>query len=291
MGSAWFRLLRLALAPTVAWDVVAGAFLAGHAPGTAWLPPLVGALFLYHGGMVLNDVADLPRDLVDRPGRPLPAGRIRPGLALAAGLLLLALGLLAFLLLAPHLLAVGLALTAAILLYDFGGPGLRRQLGPGLLAGCRAGALLLGILGPGAPPPARTPLLVAACGAQALYWLFLSRLAGHEERGCQGMRALPFLVLAAVAPLVLFRHGLSAPALLFLLAWLPLPLWLLLPSWPRRHERWSPPLVQAAVRRALTAAPWVPGLALLAAGAPLGLAGAGGATLLVHLLARRLPPE
>ncbi len=287
----WLQLLRAALAPSILWDLVAGALLAGHAPGPAWFPPILAGLLLYHAGMVLNDVADLPRDLADRPSRPLPAGRVRPGAALALGLGLLAGGLLVLFVLAPDLLPVGLPLAAAIILYDFGGPGLRRQLGPGLLAASRAAALLLGMLGPGAPPRARTPLLVAACGAQALYWLFLSRLATHEERGCQGMRALPFLLLAGVAPLVLLRHGLSMPSLVFAGAWLPLPLWLLLPSWRLRHGHWSPPLVQAAVRRALTAGPWIPGLALLAGGQPSGLAGAAAAILLVHLLARLLPPE
>ena len=50
---------------------------------------------LYLAGMALNDYADREVDAVERPGRPIPSGRVTPGFALglAAGLTAAAAGL------------------------------------------------------------------------------------------------------------------------------------------------------------------------------------------------------
>ncbi|WP_305883795.1 SCO3242 family prenyltransferase [Actinoallomurus soli] len=76
------ELVRLPAACTVPGDVLAGAAATGfpHGRRTAWLP--VASVFLYCGGMALNDWADRAIDAVERPERPVPSGRIGPGRAL-----------------------------------------------------------------------------------------------------------------------------------------------------------------------------------------------------------------
>jgi len=172
-----------------------------------------------------------------------------------------------------------------ILLYDFGGPVLRRGMGPILLAVARGASLLAA----GIASLSRDPVLLWPAAVYACYFLFLSRLATHEESGVSGMRALSFVLMSALTPFLLFQGNGSSPslgagALLFAL-------WTVLPALPDRHLRWEAKRVQSAVRRGLLAAPGVPALALL--GTPAAPAAAG--ALLVMglgvLLARAFPPE
>src|SRR5437773_2379904 len=117
---AWGRLLRLSLAPTAAADIAAGIV----APGRGWpdgrAPWLLvaGSLFVYHGGMALNDWADREENRRSRPDRPIPSGAIPAGGALAVALALLAAGPALAFLAGPRsgiaLLAVALVAT----LYD-----------------------------------------------------------------------------------------------------------------------------------------------------------------------------
>src|SRR6202007_1685825 len=72
----------------------------------------------YVGGMYLNDFFDREIDARERPGRPIHAGQISDSTGSAIGFALLAVGVA---LLAPFgLLPIiwGLALAAAIVLYD-----------------------------------------------------------------------------------------------------------------------------------------------------------------------------
>src|SRR5436190_21935141 len=90
----WLRLVRAPLAPTAACDAVACALLArgpGFSTG-AGAPSLslvdgaalaATSLLVYASGMAANDVADRGRDVVLHPERPIPAGRIGVGSAIA----------------------------------------------------------------------------------------------------------------------------------------------------------------------------------------------------------------
>ncbi len=120
-------LMRAPLAATAAANALVGLLLA-RSPAAPWTPDALGGAFclalasccLYWAGMVLNDLFDLERDRELHPGRPLPAGRVRP--ATAAGLgggLLVAGG--------------GLAAAAGAL---GGGGALRGLVGAGALAAC-----------------------------------------------------------------------------------------------------------------------------------------------------------
>lgn len=130
---AWAELARVSNLPTVWANVLTGAALSAAARGTApafepgqslqlaltALPAMAAISCLYIAGMILNDLADIRVDKVERPGRPLPSGRVKPGAALLAVVVLLVAGLavLGHDLRPPVLLAAG-GLVAAIVLYD-----------------------------------------------------------------------------------------------------------------------------------------------------------------------------
>lgn len=150
------RLARPANLPTAAADILAGVAIAGivsNSPQIDFLGSpqffdvlylVFASVFLYAGGVILNDVFDYKIDMVERPERPIPSGVISLRSAAVYGSAVLAIGtLLAFLVSnLSGLLAIFLAL--AILLYDaiakkhgFFGP-----LGMGL---CRGLNLILGM--------------------------------------------------------------------------------------------------------------------------------------------------
>jgi hypothetical protein len=86
------RLVRAPAALTVPGDVLAGAAAAGSPPGrTAGM--VASSVCLYWAGMALNDVADRRIDAVERPGRPIPSGRLSPGAGWSAAAGLFAAGL------------------------------------------------------------------------------------------------------------------------------------------------------------------------------------------------------
>ncbi|MGI9549896.1 MAG: UbiA-like protein EboC [Aurantibacter sp.] len=118
----YLRLMRPANLPTAAADIFAGVAIAGFVSGTSsWLPVTFLALasvFLYGGGVVLNDVFDSDLDRIERPERPIPSGLIPLKSAAFFGSVLLLIGILFALLV--HLLSgiIALALAFLIVLYD-----------------------------------------------------------------------------------------------------------------------------------------------------------------------------
>lgn len=181
---AWARLLRLPNCCTSVADVLAGAAaasvaygtlgpdaLAGvkaPAPGTALHPGIMiaacgASALIYGAGCVLNDWADLPKDRIDQPDRPLPSGAVGPTAALlGTGVLLSgALGLAT--LAGTPVLLVAIAITLSVLAYDLG---LKRKPlpGMGMLVGARVGNVLLGA--------------VALSGGLPLDWWFWLAPAG-----------------------------------------------------------------------------------------------------------------
>lgn len=95
----WLNLLRISNLPTCVSNV-----LVGCAIGFASLPPdfpgpfinplsfllvVAGIIFMYLGGMALNDVVDATRDRQLRPGKPIPSGRIKRGSATIVAMVLL----------------------------------------------------------------------------------------------------------------------------------------------------------------------------------------------------------
>ena len=150
------RLARPANLPTAAADILAGAAIAGviSNPGQADFPEFVPAadilylvfasIFLYAGGVILNDVFDSKIDTVERPERPIPSGLIPLTSAAIYGGSVLGAGIvLAFLV---HSLSgwVATALAISILVYD----AIAKKygfFGPLAMGACRGLNLILGM--------------------------------------------------------------------------------------------------------------------------------------------------
>jgi 4-hydroxybenzoate polyprenyltransferase len=193
---AWGRLLRLSLAPTAAADIAAGVVLGGGGFDRKVALVVLGSLCVYHGGMALNDWADRAADAQLRPDRPIPSGRVAAPAALAVAVLLLAGGPALASLASPRSAAALGAVAVMAAAYDLG------VRGPTLLALCRGGNLLAGILvGSADPRPMLLPVF-----AYAGYVAAVSALARLEDA--------PLDVIARAHP----ARSLRLAALLLLLA-------------------------------------------------------------------------
>src|SRR5271165_3758836 len=86
------QLIRLPNVLTAAADSLAGWLLVGGALSDArgWAPLGLASMVLYAAGMAINDVVDAKIDRLERPGRPIPSGRVSKhiGIAIGAGGLL-----------------------------------------------------------------------------------------------------------------------------------------------------------------------------------------------------------
>lgn len=213
LGRSIGELLRVSLSWSAAADVAAGVvFAAGGWPGGAapWIA-IAASLAAYHGGMALNDWSDRVVDASARPGRPIPSGRVTPGLALGVALgLLFAAPLVALAAPGPLVAPVGgIVLLAAA--YDLVARG--PWIGPLTLAACRALNLTAGlVVGTAASGVAFDPLALGAPLFYGLYVFFVSRL-GRLEDGADphplGRR--PARLVATLAALLLALPILPLP--------------------------------------------------------------------------------
>jgi 4-hydroxybenzoate polyprenyltransferase len=105
---------------SVPGDVLVGAAAARWPGGARRAVLSIGASScLYLAGMALNDYADREVDAVERPGRPIPSGRVTPAFALRLATGLSAAGVaLAAAAGGRQGLAVALPLTATVWAYD-----------------------------------------------------------------------------------------------------------------------------------------------------------------------------
>jgi 4-hydroxybenzoate polyprenyltransferase len=201
-GVSWptaLQLGRVSNLPTVWTNVLAGVVLSGAPYGLGRALPLMLALSLFYvAGMYLNDAFDAAYDRQHRPGRPIPSGAVLTSTVFAIGAALIGCGLL--LLLALGLspngtglrgFAGGLALTVAILIYDFWHKG--NPIGPLLMGLCRVlvyvttGASIAGIL----------PRELLSAAAMALCYLIGLTYAAKQEDLKRPGRLWPLAFLAA----------------------------------------------------------------------------------------------
>ncbi len=149
---AYLQLVRLPNLFTAMADVAMGYLVTHPDRGSidgSMLGLLLGAsVLLYSAGVVLNDVFDVEIDTQDRPGRPIPSGRIPLKKARYLGFRLLMGGLiLAWLAVLiendfrPGVVAI--LLGVCVVLYD--GRLKRTPLGPLAMGACRALNVLLGM--------------------------------------------------------------------------------------------------------------------------------------------------
>ncbi|HXY36066.1 MAG TPA: UbiA family prenyltransferase [Planctomycetaceae bacterium] len=141
---AYLQLMRFPAVFTALADIFLG-FLLTH--DSVWpardLVALMGASSgLYLAGMVFNDFFDRDLDARERPGRPIPSGRISPGAAATLASALMVLGAVCAALVSHAALEIALLLVGLILAYD---AYLKRTpMGPIAMGGCRFLNVMLG---------------------------------------------------------------------------------------------------------------------------------------------------
>jgi UbiA prenyltransferase family len=190
------ELIRAPAVLSVPGDAIAGAAAAGAlGPETAGL--CAAGACLYLGGMAANDWADRDLDADERPGRPIPSGRVTAGTALGTAVGLSAAGLaLAWLSGGRRALAVAAALSGTAWCYD-----LKLKdttAGPAAMATCRGLDVLLGASTrprAGKPSAAWRRALEPALTVVA-HTYTLTALSRREVTG-GGSRLLPSATLAA----------------------------------------------------------------------------------------------
>ncbi|MEU4679826.1 SCO3242 family prenyltransferase [Micromonospora sp. NPDC023737] len=183
------ELVRAPAALSVPGDVVAGAAAAGMLDRRT--PALAGAsVLLYWAGMAANDWADRRLDAVERPERPIPSGRVRPGTAvgLAAGLTTAGVALAAA---AGGRRAAAVAVPLAVTVWGYDLRAKNTPAGPAVMAACRGLDVLLGASG-----GRLTRALPAALTVAAHTWT-VTALSRREVTGADP--ALPLGTLAGTA--------------------------------------------------------------------------------------------
>ena len=210
------ELARASNLPTVWSNGLAASVLTGVGPTPVGLGlALVALSCLYVAGMYLNDACDADADARERPGRPIPSGRVsrRSVFGGAAAWAVAGLGTAGLAAAASPTTDLGIAwalafaaLAACITAYD--ARHRNNRFSPLLMGGCRAFAVLAAalLLVP-APPPA----VLALAAASAAWTLGLTRLAKDEAAALDPARTVrparwPLAALGIV-PLV----GLLAP--------------------------------------------------------------------------------
>ncbi|HEY9373608.1 SCO3242 family prenyltransferase, partial [Streptomyces sp.] len=140
---ALVELVRAPAALTVPGDVLAGAAAAGRPLRGSTAGLAAASVCLYWSGMALNDYADREVDAEERPGRPIPSGRVAPRTALAVATGLGGAGLaLAAAAGGRRALGVAVPLAATVWAYD-----LRLKdtpYGPAAMAAARGLDVLMG---------------------------------------------------------------------------------------------------------------------------------------------------
>lgn len=153
---AYLQLCRPANLPTAAADVLAGLAISGLFGSLAYfefpnflnsnlLLLVFASVFLYAGGVVLNDVYDFELDKKERPERPIPSGRVAYKNAMVFGYTLLLIGIICAFLVKLECGVVAMALATAILSYDKVAKH-HSFLGPLNMGICRGLNLFMGIL-------------------------------------------------------------------------------------------------------------------------------------------------
>ncbi|QFR03098.1 prenyltransferase [Streptomyces phaeolivaceus] len=200
------QLVRAPAALSVPGDVLAGAAAAGHPLGARTFGVMGSSVCLYWAGMALNDYADATIDAVERPGRPVPSGRVPRRTALAVAAALTAGGLaLAAVSGGRRSLVGALPLAGAVWAYDLKLKS--TPAGPAAMAAARALDVLAGALaaGPGTGGTTGTGAALRRGAVPAAlvgaHTYTLTALSRHEISGAPAR--LPAATLAASTTTVL----------------------------------------------------------------------------------------
>jgi 4-hydroxybenzoate polyprenyltransferase len=202
---AYLQLVRLPNVVTAAADSLAAWLLVTGSVShpERWLPLAGASMVLYAAGIALNDVFDYDIDRIERPGRPLPSGRVLKKSAARLGAIGLVIG--PILACSSGSLTSGIVaatLAVCILAYD---AGLKHTwLGPAAMGSCRGINLLIGA---SHAPAVGGPIVWFAATAYGLYVAGITVVSRSETSGGArgglitglGLQDVAVLCLAVVA--------------------------------------------------------------------------------------------
>ena len=245
------ELLRLSALPTAMADIFAG-YLFRHddlAPHATFVALLAASSMIYLGGMVLNDVCDIEQDRRERPGRPIPSGRIALPSARLLAMTLLGTGLVIASIVSQTSAMLAAVLVACVVAYDARFKA--TPFGPLLMGACRGLNVLLGMST--ASPIMHGPSIHFALAMTAyvigITW-FGRREATISTRGqLAAASALMDMAIASMVGLLLWPDPAVQYQYFVLFPFLLLP-WLSTVTY-RAVENPQPALVQRGVRSAL----------------------------------------
>ncbi|WP_198651851.1 UbiA family prenyltransferase [Salinicola sp. RZ23] len=215
-ADVWLRLGRVSNLPTVWSNALAGALLAG-ASGSfeAGLVVLTALTLCYLGGMYLNDACDAPLDARERSSRPIPSGEVGRTPVALIGLALLATAVLLLFTTGAAAGKAGLALAAAVLLYDLRHKGVGWS--PLVMGSCRLLCYLVAALALGGQLGALVWLGALGLACHVVGLTYAARQEAYDRLGALwplGVLAVPLLLTLAAVLL------LPGPTLLAGLLWL-----------------------------------------------------------------------
>ena len=203
------ELVRLPAALTVPGDVLLGAAAAGWPFGRRTAGLIGASACLYWAGMAANDWADRDVDALERPGRPIPSGRVSPAAAaVLAGALTAAGVAVAGAVGGGRALRVAVPLAATVWAYD-----LRAKstvAGPAVMAAARGLDVLLGA---GAAARALPAAATVAAHTAVVTGLSRTEAVGGDAKAARTALAgtLAVAVLAAAGPVLPARRGTAQP--------------------------------------------------------------------------------
>jgi 4-hydroxybenzoate polyprenyltransferase len=161
---AWLQLIRVPTVFTAMADIFLGFLLvkATFDPVGEFLPLVGVSVCLYWTGMILNDYFDREVDAKERPGRPIPSGRIAAKEAFGVAVSLNAIALAVAFSLGTNSLIVASAITACVWLYD--GVLKKTPYAPLFMGGCRFFNVMLGASTSGTGALWCAPVVLVATG-------------------------------------------------------------------------------------------------------------------------------
>jgi 4-hydroxybenzoate polyprenyltransferase len=257
---AYLQLMRFPAVFTALADIFLGFLLTHERLSSArHLAALLGASSgIYLAGMVFNDLFDRNVDARERPGRPIPSGRVSPRSASLLASTLLVLGVACAAIVTVGSLEIALVLAVLVLAYD--GYLKKTPLGPLAMGGCRFLNVMLGASAAGSATWVAPQLLVAL--AMGIYIAGVTWFARQEAE----LSVRKQLILAAstlhagtagLIAIVLTSHESAGPsewqalaALVLVIAWIDV----------RAAAAIGEPVpknVQAAVKQMLLAIVWI----------------------------------
>jgi 4-hydroxybenzoate polyprenyltransferase len=174
-------------------DPLVGGLLAigAAASGGAVSPWRIGiacaaSLLIYAGGLIQNDCFDFAEDRKDRPGRPLPSGRVSLGAAILVSSILAVAGAGLAILASPASGTAALVLLVVMTLYNAAGKRLA-VVGPILMGLCRGLSVLIGAGVFGWSAFREPAVLIAACGIS----VFIATVTAIARRETLAFRVGP----------------------------------------------------------------------------------------------------